>query len=1015
MRKNNKIHSASNKFKYSIIASAIVGMFAATPMYAAEQEDEEVQEDEVEVIEIVGAKRDWFSAQNIKKEASSVVDAISSEDVGVLPDRSVLEAIVRVPGVTMSRIVDGNDSEHFGTEGTGVNVRGLTFVRSEFNGRDSFSASGGGGLNFSDVPPELLGSVEIFKSPTASQIEGGIGGSVNLKTKKPFDAGRRLIAFSADTTYADLREESSPSFSGLYSDIFESDDMGKFGWLISYSDNELRTQSDSVLAQRHFRQDYEGEEYWMARGMRMNRKTDDRNRQGGAAAFQWENPNESVRLTAEYIRSDASLAWIERAIEIDAQKAEPYLPVDGTSFEFDEHGVFESGTLTTNEGWRGQDAERQPSGGNFGQQLQMVTRERTTDSLVEDFSFNIMFIPTDALAISVDLQHVKGSAEVYDMSVWSAMRAVPSLNFAGDGMPGVELFSPEYNGEANHDSSSSNTFFTDPHNAFLQSAMDHISQNEAEENAGTLDISYQFDSGFISSLEFGVRHAEREQTNRQSRYNWGYLSEAWTGDGSIWLDDPAAQNIPTEIETFDNFGRGSQFRVDGNAGILFPSIDLVSNYDTARNLLPQVSVGDGAWVPLSGRTSLSGELENGLFVENEINSITQTNTAAYIQANFDTDISDIYISGNLGVRYVKMTTEADGFIKYPDSVANPNDPDDIYGKLPADQQAFGNNAFYAMTSKNDYDTFLPSFNMKIELNEDLITRVGLSKSIAAPNLGMLRNHISVSGADMEREVDESQEEPEVTAAWYTRYTADSGNPGLKPIESKNVDLTLEWYFAEVGSLTGALFYKDLEGYFVNGTRLEKFENNGVEQVVEVGGAINSGKGSIKGFEIAYQQFFDFLPSPFDGIGMQFNYTYIDESGAPNSGLKPDFPVGEGNGNFEVAYDSLPLEGVSKDNVNLVAMYEKEGWQARVAYNWRSEYLLTSSDVRSQSPTFNDDAGYLDASLFYKINDNFTIGIQGSNLTDTINKTSVLLADGTPAKKGSFVVDRRVSAILRAVF
>lgn len=1020
-KKNKSNHSEQNRvFKYSLIASAIMSLSATA--HAAEANDQEAADEDVEVIQVTGTRRDWQSAQSLKKEAASVVDAISSEDVGVLPDRSVLEAMVRLPGVTMSRTVDGNDSEHFGTEGTGVNVRGLTFVRSAFNGRDSFSASGGGGLNFSDVPPELLGSVEVFKSPTASQLEGGIGGSVNLNTKKPFDSDKRLTAFSVDSTYSDFRDENTPSFSGLFSDVMETDDYGKFGVLLSFSDNELKMMSDSVLAQRHKQQQYDVDgdgtldDVWVARGMRMNRKTDDRERTGGALALQWESPDQSLRLTAEYIRSNASLSWVERAIEIDAQKAEELIPVDGTVFEFDENGVFEKGTITTNEGWRGSGDYRQPSGGNFGQQLQMVSRQRDTNSQVEDFSFKAEWTPTSELAIEVDFQHIKADADVYDMSVWSAMRGVPSLDFTVDGMPTVELYSPEYNGEADHDSSEANTHFIDRDKAFLQSAMDHLANNDAEENAATFDASYQFDDGIISSVEVGVRYANREQTNRQSKYNWGYLSEAWTGGGSMWLDEQDEMKLPTDIDTLDNFGRGGILRVDGNAGILFPGMPLVADYDFAMENLATVTAG-GGWVPLGQRTALNGDLIMGLYDNNEVYTIEQENTAAYFQANYDIEVGDYFVTGNFGVRYVSYTTKSDGFVKFPDHI--PKDEKDANGKLPADQAAFGNDAFFTLTSEETYDAFLPSFNMKVELSEGLISRLGLSKSIALPNLGMLRNHINISGSDMIREVDEDNldenGEPQLIAAEYARYTASAGNPALQPIESNNVDVTLEWYFADVGSLTTALFYKDIEGYFVNGTRLLAFENNGSTQLVDTSGATNAGGGSIKGFEIAYQQFYDFLPAPFNGVGMQFNYTFIDESGAPNSGLKPDFPSGDGAGDYEVAFDTLPLENVSKNNFNIVAMYENDDWQARIAYNWRSRYLITSRDVRSQSPTFNEAAGYLDASIFYQVSDNVTVGLQGSNLSNTINKTTVWLDDGSVADKGAFVVDRRISAILRATF
>ena len=144
--------------------------------------------EEDSAIIVTGIRASLESAQNIKRNSDTVVDAITAQDIGALPDRSVTEALQRVPGVSINRFAGSNDPDHFSVEGSGVVIRGLNFVRSEFNGRDAFSAGvGGQSLNFADVPSELLGSVEIYKNATAEMIEGGLAGTVNLNTRKPFD------------------------------------------------------------------------------------------------------------------------------------------------------------------------------------------------------------------------------------------------------------------------------------------------------------------------------------------------------------------------------------------------------------------------------------------------------------------------------------------------------------------------------------------------------------------------------------------------------------------------------------------------------------------------------------------------------------------------------------------------------------------------------------------------------------------------------------------------------------
>src|SRR4029079_4932707 len=141
-----------------------------------------------QAIVVTGIRASLSNSQNLKRNSDTVVDAITAQDIGALPDRSVTEALQRVPAVSINRFAGTSDPDHFSAEGSGVVVRGLTFVRSEFNGRDTFSTGVyGQAINFQDVPAELLGSVEVFKNTTADRIEGGLSGSINMNLRLPFD------------------------------------------------------------------------------------------------------------------------------------------------------------------------------------------------------------------------------------------------------------------------------------------------------------------------------------------------------------------------------------------------------------------------------------------------------------------------------------------------------------------------------------------------------------------------------------------------------------------------------------------------------------------------------------------------------------------------------------------------------------------------------------------------------------------------------------------------------------
>ncbi|MDQ1231650.1 TonB-dependent receptor [Sphingomonas sp. SORGH_AS 879] len=200
---------------------------------------------EKEVV-VTGIRQSLANAQTIKRNSDTVVDAITASDIGALPDRSVTEALQRVPGVSISRFAAANDPDHFSVEGSGVAVRGLTFVRSEFNGRDTFSAGiGGQAINFSDVPAELLGSVEVYKNATAELIEGGLAGTVNLNTRKPFDNKGFHAGFTAEANYGDFKKKWSPTGSLLLSDTWDTG-IGRFGLLGNISYSRVRSRADSI-------------------------------------------------------------------------------------------------------------------------------------------------------------------------------------------------------------------------------------------------------------------------------------------------------------------------------------------------------------------------------------------------------------------------------------------------------------------------------------------------------------------------------------------------------------------------------------------------------------------------------------------------------------------------------------------------------------------------------------------------------------------------------------------------
>lgn len=228
----------------SILTMASVNGGALAQIAGDADSDDNVADAEVQQIVVTGYRRSLESAQNLKEDGDTFLDAITAEDIGALPDRSVAEALQRVPGVNIGRFKKTSDPDRFSVEGADVVIRGLPFVRSELNGREVFSATGGRVLSFNDISPELLGAVKVFKNTTADMTDGGISGTVDLETRKPISRPGLQIAGTVEANYGDLAKEWSPGFSLLGSNTWESS-AGTFGLQLGYAQSELITRSDA--------------------------------------------------------------------------------------------------------------------------------------------------------------------------------------------------------------------------------------------------------------------------------------------------------------------------------------------------------------------------------------------------------------------------------------------------------------------------------------------------------------------------------------------------------------------------------------------------------------------------------------------------------------------------------------------------------------------------------------------------------------------------------------------------
>lgn len=250
--------------------------------------------------------------------------------------------------------------------------------------------------------------------------------------------------------------------------------------------------------------------------------------------------------------------------------------------------------------------------------------------------------------------------------------------------------------------------------------------------------------------------------------------------------------------------------------------------------------------------------------------------------------------------------------------------------------------YQPIAQTKDYAALLPSLNLRAHLTDDLFLRFAASKSITRPEFSSLNPGLTIVPANQ---------------------TGNQGNPGLQPYRADNYDLALEWYFAKGGSLYGTAFYKQVTGFpFTKGNWVDI---GGTQYLISQ--PTNSGTGKVEGLEAGYQQFFTFLPGWLDGLGAQANVTYVDSS-VPTS----------------VSGYSAPLPNLSRWSYNLTGMYQKGPISARVAWNWRSNFLAGIGPAAGVGvvPTMSAAYGQLDAALNYDVSKHITLSLEGTNLTQT---------------------------------
>ena len=963
-------------------------MAVTTPVVA--QDDTNLEE-----VVVTGLRGTMQSAQNIKFDSEQIVDSIVADDIGNLPDRSVTETLQRIPGVTIDHFITRGDPEHFGGEGSGVSVRGLTQVRGEINGRDGFTANGGRSLSFEDVPPELLAGVDVYKNPSADMIEGGLGGTVNLRTRMPLDIDKQLIGFTATANYQNFIDKTTPGFSAIYGNRWDTG-MGEMGLLVDLAYSELKGRVDVLFSRPYFpRSDSIGSgnytipgttgTVWAPRGADWRTERTDRERKGGYAAFQWRF-NDSMEYYATVFRSEYDFTWDEDALFVDN---DPYgiFPTSGPDgaddgdWTYDSNNVFQTGTLT---GWSWDDTNGdgvQDTWNNIGIPMGSDIRVANRNSVTLDVSQGFEWQIDSNWHFSTDLQYVKATTKGLDSTIGAGVTVPEMYVDLTGGKPVI---------------STDAAYLSNPENYYIGFTMDHQDDNEAEQWAWRADTEYTFDMAEgLRSLKFGLRFADREQTLINTGYNWKAVIQPWMRWWALSGTDPLP-NINdlglgdvTNINTFDNFFRGD---VPVPGAVVALTRGVAEGYpDTYYQIhdgaLPYYLDGSG-YFTLDGNGDRVSNFAPTLIQDIHRNKQDQTVSSAYMMLRFGWDFG---LDGNVGVRFVDTDNTASGYILYPDTSSYPTEI----------QAVFPNEPIFVDVD-NSYSNTLPSLNLRYKFTDELIGRFAYSKAIFRPNFSDMQAYIQLYLDLNEGAVNGSTDINDYHGS------ATGGNPWLEPMEADQFDIALEWYYSDIGSAWLNLFRKDIDGFIRAGRVTQSFA--GVDFVIQA--PANQDKAKLDGWELGWRHFWE------SGFGIEASYTYIDAS---TDVTDATIPVDTDGTAFDP--NSLPYEGLSKNSYSTIFMFENELVSARLAYTWRDEFLVNigpngyngdNQGIQWQIPVFNEAYGQWDGSVFFNLTDNYSVGLEVNNLT---NEELVLHGKqlNTPGARTYSVQDTRYALTFKGSF
>ncbi|HEX5055888.1 MAG TPA: TonB-dependent receptor [Gammaproteobacteria bacterium] len=1012
-------------FKKKLLASCVAAACSASMSMVAQAQNAADEE-----VVVVGIRGSLEQAADIKREAVGVVDAISAEDIGKFPDTNLAESLQRITGVSIDRR---------NGEGASVTIRGFEGANNMviLNGRqmpvaDTFGGSSGAGganlgvntrsFNFANLASDSVSGIEVYKTSKANIVSGGIGGTINVKTIRPLDrpgyavVGAKLVN---DTTNR-VGEDFTPELAGLVSFangsetfgaslalVYQERDSGAAGaalnnWNIgTWNEEDYQlglTSNDPTLGNANmysFTRDgsnninarvenrpEDGQLFARPNDVRLSYADRHRERTNGQLTLQF-RPQDALTLTADFTYAETML---------EEQRGEQ-------TFWFNNGGnarrvEFSDDAVAT------PIIYQETLSGTKDNGYEQQYRQQT--NTLEDFGFNAEWQLTDQFSLAFDVHSgsmdsmptgPKGSGEIA-ISVAAPVHAFQNANFSRD-IPTVRT-------------NIGDTLPLSQVGTQVGRIWEAAQQTDLDE--WRLDGAYELDDK--SRFDFGVDARTVESHSWQSQRfmtfgNWGVsdpgVFNSGSGEGLV-----QEFHLGQQFENYDYMGDSDLQQQGGVRGDARDIMQFV--VDRGQRGLYVGAPSDYKYDVSDTRTS--------------DDTIKEDIAALYFQFGTAGEMGGMATHLTFGLRYETTDVTSTAVLQVP-KYLRWEDNNDF--------QLIQDTAFTPVSSKADYSNMLPSLDFDVELTEDLKGRFSFGKTIARAGYGFLSSVVSGFGT---------------TGATLNGAlpSANASNPQLIPLESDNLDLSVEWYYDDASFASIGIFEKrvsnfigtesvtanwfgirdqtagpraqaardalDTLGVQINDTSLfvmtAVLDNPGDFPGGMADFQIDAGTGNTvdQTFAVDVATQYDVIPDSSDPL-MEFRTsTPVNNKEAlfkgTEFGIQHFFgdtglgvQVNYTNVSSDTEFDNLGVPGVSQfaltglsDTYNVVGIYEIGGFSARLAYNWRDKFLAQGNQGNSSNPIYVDEYNQLDLNVGYDITDFLSVFFEGINLTGENTRQTV---------------------------